>query len=70
MTLMTKTLKPEDDTSNALADFNDGFDDGWKSKPREKNRGGQYLRSYKRAEQLRKEEDEGGVDIAAVRRRK
>lgn len=66
---MTIVLDASTDTP-ALDDFNDGFDDGWKNRPRQKNRGAQYIRSYKRAVQLRREEDDGGVDLSAVRRKK
>lgn len=57
-----------DEEPSALQAFNDGFDDGWNGRPRQKNRGAQYLRSYRRARILREEELQGGVDIAPSRR--
>jgi hypothetical protein len=40
----------------ALAEFNEGFSDGWNGRPRKRTTG-QYARTYARAAALRKEKE-------------
>lgn len=46
-----------------LAMFNQGFSDGWNSRPRKKNLGGQYLRAYARGVAAALREEGGGEDL-------
>lgn len=53
---------------SALKDFNDAFNDAFAGKPRQKNRGPQYIRSYKRASSLRTLRETGGEDMGSFGR--
>lgn len=49
-----------------LKDFNDGFHDGWAGRPRQKNRGGLYIRSYKKGREAQVRDANGGDELGAV----
>lgn len=48
---------------SALRDFQDAFADVYADKPRQKHRGPQYIRTYKRATELRRDRESGGIDL-------
>ena len=53
----------------ALQDFQDGHTDGYRGNKRQKNRGGVYLRAYKRGQEA-KYRDEFGDDLGDALRPK
>jgi hypothetical protein len=49
--------------------FRSGFHDGWAHEKRKRNQGGIYLRAYKKGEQARDRNDNGGEEVNAHNRR-
>lgn len=46
-----------------LQDFNEGFEDGWHGRRRQKNRGATYLRAFKKGAASKQRQENGGEDL-------